>query len=986
MATENPSLVTVDESACQRFEVAWQEGRPEPIEQFLPPEEHVGYLATLEELIHIELEFAWKSWWGQTAAKTTATVGRPVCVEAYLARFPRLAEAPVVMRLLQQEYRVRHRYGDRPSTAEYSERFPSLVLTGREVQGNLQEEAVGTAELPNLPGYQILGFLGRGGMGTVFKARQTNLNRLVALKMILAGSAASAKELARFHTEAEAVARLQHPHIVQIHDVGQHQGCPYLALEFVEGGTLAQKLAGAPQPARQAAQLVETLARAMHVAHQRGIVHRDLKPANVLLSSLVISPSSLAKNQAHNSSAQGLMTNDQGLVTIPKITDFGLAKLLDSESGQTTTGVTMGTPSYMAPEQATGRTQEIGPATDTYALGAILYEMLTGRPPFRGETPLSTMEQVRSQEPVPPSQLHPKVPRDLETICLKCLEKQPRKRYASTEELADDLARFVAGEPIRARPTPAWERGLKWAKRRPTVAVLLGVSSVAAFTVVVVILMANARLQRERDYADDKRRDAETQRQQALANFRIARAAVDELSKAGHEQLALVPQMEPVRKDLLRTAVKYYLGFMQQASDDPELRYEAGRNFQRLSSLYDNLGEWDNAAAAARQALAINQQLVADLPDEPMYRRELARCQRGVGQLLIRKSPSEGEAFLWQALKLQEQLLADYPADAHYQAELAYTHETLGVLLHSTGRRAQAEEAFRKVIGLLEEAMAQSPASADYEARLSVGRSNLGALLGRDRRFVEAEPFLRQDRDYWAKKMEQDPALPNNRSKLARSQFNLGLVLRDLGRGDEAEPLMRAAINLRKGLAEDFPKSPYYHADLGRMLRLLARLVLANRNDQAEARRLLEQAVARAQTALRLAPGTEDYLEILRDQYSDLTETLVQVKDHAEAARIAQQLAHVFPQKWEGYLSAGSFLGRCAALAEKDDKLSDDRRNELAKEYADQAVQRLRDAVQKGYLDLHYLKTDEHLNVLRGRDDFQKLLSELAEKSRKGAP
>ena len=300
----------------------------------------------------------------------------------------------------------------------------------------------GPAGWPAVAGFEILEELGRGGMGVVYKARQINLNRLVALKMVLAGAHAGPVALARFHKEAQAVASLQHPDIVQIHDVGQAGGLPYFSLEFIDGGSLAQQMDGRPQDITQAAWTIHTLARAIHAAHLQGIVHRDLKPANILLT------------------ADGR----------PKITDFGLARRLGDDSDLTRTGTIVGTPDYMAPEQARGQAHDAGPLVDQHALGAILYELLTGRPPFRGSTPSDTIEQVRTQEPVPPTRLQPKVPRDLETICLKCLQKEPHRRYPDADALADDLDRFLDGRPVLARRISAVEHLGRWCRRNPRVA------------------------------------------------------------------------------------------------------------------------------------------------------------------------------------------------------------------------------------------------------------------------------------------------------------------------------------------------------------------------------------------------------------------------------------------------------------------------------------------------------------------------------------
>jgi WD40 repeat protein/serine/threonine protein kinase len=351
----------------------------------------------------------------------------------------------------------------------------------------------GTLDRPGIPGYELLEEIGRGGMGVVYKARQVQLNRIVALKMILSGSHACADELARFRLEAQAIGRLQHPNIVQVHEVDDHQGTAYLSLEYVDGGTLSQKLGNKPQPPRSAAQLVMFLARAVHAAHQAGIVHRDLKPGNILLSTAAQEASSEVEGQAGSLS-----------YGTPKITDFGLAKQIGEGSHLSVTGAVLGTPSYMSPEQAEGRTHSIGPATDIYALGAILYEMLTGRPPFQAATPMEVICQVVSDEPVRPTHLAPRVPRDLETICLKCLRKEPAKRYGSAEQLAEDLHRFLEGEPIQARPTSRAERAYKWIRRHPAGAALIGVTTLAAFILVLGGIITNARLQRALDRAESQ--------------------------------------------------------------------------------------------------------------------------------------------------------------------------------------------------------------------------------------------------------------------------------------------------------------------------------------------------------------------------------------------------------------------------------------------------------------------------------------------------
>jgi WD40 repeat protein len=391
-----------------------------------------------------------------------------------------------------------------------------------------------------ISGYEILEELGRGGMGVVYKARQTALKRLVALKMILSGSHAGKSELARFRTEAEAVARLQHPNIVQIHEIGEHDGIPFFSLEYCAGGSLAKLLSGTPFPPREVAHLVETLARAMDHAHQHQIIHRDLKPANVLLA-LGQHQSAAGREPEHEDSPSGERRPLTAFT--PKITDFGLAKKLD-DAGQTASGAVMGTPSYMAPEQASGESKEVGPLADVYALGAILYECLTGRPPFKAAKSLDTIMQVIESEPVPPTQLQPKTPPDLETICLKCLRKEPEKRYASAGELAEDLRRFLANEPIRARPVGRVERVLRWCQRKPATAGMLAAILMLALLGLGGILWQWQEASANAAAEKNARSLAEASEKRALRSEEDAKQKAKELEWQGYKHRIALAQRE----------------------------------------------------------------------------------------------------------------------------------------------------------------------------------------------------------------------------------------------------------------------------------------------------------------------------------------------------------------------------------------------------------------------------------------------------------
>ena len=538
------------DEVLERFDQAWHEGQSPAIDDYLPPAGHSRRLHVLEELVRMDLECRIKA-------------GQSVRIEEYLSHHPELGQDDeLLLGLLVQECELRRRQAPELPAEEYVRRFPRLEA---ELRQRLEKPAAPPAPPPSLSssaiaGYELLEELGRGGMGVVYKARQVHLNRIVALKMILAGSRAGPDERLRFLVEAEAIASIQHPGIVAVHEFGTHDGSPWFALEYCAGGSLAAKLNGTPLEAAEAAAVVEQIARAVQAAHERGVIHRDLKPANVLL----------------------------GQDDRPRVTDFGLARRVEGGSGLTQTGAIMGTPSYMPPEQARGQ-KDVGPAADVYSLGAILYECLTGRPPFKAATAYDTIVQVISQEPVSVRQLNAKTPRDLETICLKCLEKDKHKRYASAEALADDLRRFLNHDPIRARPASVWERLWKWGRRQPVAAALIGVTFLATFALVAAVALygvsQSQKLKKALEQEAVRERSSRTlflaQQHEAAERWTEAHT---ELAKA---QEALDAQPE-LHADDLRAEVRQRLSFVRLRLHEQEQRRQAQERGRVCLSSYDD--------------------------------------------------------------------------------------------------------------------------------------------------------------------------------------------------------------------------------------------------------------------------------------------------------------------------------------------------------------------------------------------------------------
>ena len=647
--------------------------------------------------------------------------------------------------------------------------------------------------LLRIPGYEVEAVLGRGGMGVVYKARHLRLNRLVALKMLLAGAYAGPEERERFMREAEAVAGLRHVNIVQVHDIGDHDGRPYFTMEFIEGGSLARSSAGKPLPARQAAALAATLAEAVHVAHLGGIVHRDLKPANILLT------------------ADGT----------PMIADFGLARRFEKGPALTMSGARVGTPSYMAPEQASGKVRAVGPSADIYALGAILYEMLTGRPPFQAETAAETERQVIVEEPVSPYRLNANVPRDLETICLKCLHKEPERRYATAAALAEDLQLFQRGETIVARPAGPAERLGKWVRRHPNQLAVLATSLLAAATLVgaglwFVVQQAQRRNAFEADLQDvtrlrDRARWTEGRAALERAEVRLGAAGPNDLhGRLGQARrdFDLVIQMDTIR---LRRVTRGELDFYKTRADQ---EYEQAFHKAGLGKVFDQPLE----VAARIDASAVRQALTAALEDWALCTADKGR-RRWLLEVARRVDPDPG---VWRERVYGPLAWDDAEALGDLARSAPVASESLSLLL-ALGERLR--DARGDAVPFLKRVQKEHP--ADFWANLILGNTMLpltpvdaggyyrAALASRPREAVgycAVGDALRLQKGvddaiyYYQKALQLD-------FHYARAHSNLGLAVESRGRLDEAIDCYRKALQLD-------PDYAWAHDNLGKALRV----------------------------------------------------------------------------------------------------------------------------------------------------------------------
>ncbi len=669
-------------------------------------------------------------------------------------------------------------------------------------------------KLPRVAGYEILSVLGEGGMGIVFKARQIRLDRFVALKMIRAGTGARPQDLARFEAEALAVAAIEHPNIIRIFEIGEHAGMPYCSLEYLSGGNLARKIGGKPQAVGDAARIVATLASAMEMAHSRGIVHRDLKPANVLIA------------------ADGTL----------KVTDFGLVKRLEEDSSQTRTGSILGTPSYMSPEQANGETHQIGAAADQYALGAILYELLTGRPPFQGTSILDTLEQVRKKEPVPPSQLQTKIPRDLETICLKCLEKEQTRRYSGTEALVEDLRRFQAGEPIVARPVSQPERAWRWCLRNRRVASLIAIAASSVLVALAVsaaaavtnyqhnqILRAtNTALAEAKKLADEQKSIAVGKQKLAEDAARAAneqnRNAVDtEVAwiDALEHKLRHVPDIQDVREQMLTDAttnldnsVRAMTGLRSVIGWDPKDEEKNWRSLararQRLGEFSLSLNRFSDAMKHFRSMDEIIETLAKANPDDPMAQFRLARTRRQLGFVAAQKlgDSAAGRSYLLQAIEINRACVVKKPDDDNFKRELANSLGQLASADLVLGHLETARDLYREELQIRKAFSPVLAQNEDSRRELMGLYEKLAELSFRMKQPEEGRRFYdiaaQSRREFLAERPGYWPAVYD----LARTYNNTGFV--HFPQGSEpaaAREFHRKALALIEERAEADPEN-----------------------------------------------------------------------------------------------------------------------------------------------------------------------------------
>lgn len=702
--------------------------------------------------------------------------------------------------LLPELIRLEKHYRPDCSSAEFSERFPHVD----HLWLKRLDEDDDAPQFPPIPGYFIIEELGRGGMGIVYLAADLDLHRQVALKMMHQSSNVSVEHRRRFLTEARAAARLQHPNLVQIYDSGEFEGHPYLVFELVDGGTLAEKIRVAPLTDTQSAELLETLSIALQFAHDRHIIHRDLKPSNILLGS-------------------------DGAA---RISDFGLAKRLDDDASQTISGVVVGTPAYMAPEQATGLAEAASPAVDIYSLGAILYELLTGEPVFKAASVMETLELLRTQSPVPPGKIRKSIPRDLETICLKCLQREPERRYISAQVLAEELGRYQRGESIIARPVSSVERAGRWCLRHPLPASL----AAALIAVVVISFIAisqqwneavaqgnlaeenAAKFRVERDNAlaaradavanaaeaEKQRRIAEQHQAAAESHFKKAQAPIQQLIRLG-TQLVRQPQMESQGREALKKANDFRQALLEEKSDDPEVRLATATTLRKLAWTFLEFGQFEDAESAYRQTLELLQERKDEFADNLTHQRLLRLTHMELATVLTRRQKFEMAALhSRKSVEYAELLVQIQPQKSSAKNSLGNALTNHAALLYSTGKTEEGFSAITRAVDVLRKLFNDRPNTNRSRANLALA---LSALAERQwaRNRDAAESLATEALELRRAEVGQANAPREEVMYLIRSDLQLSGWYMNTGRIDEARALLSEATEHGRRVRKTFP-------------------------------------------------------------------------------------------------------------------------------------------------------------------------------------
>jgi serine/threonine-protein kinase len=973
----------------------WERGTPVDVRTFLAPwRDRNLALRELVAVLRVDQRRRWLS-------------GQRVDLTGYRRDFPELDDdSESFFELVYNELLIREELGERPDPDDYAALYPELTHRlglQLEVHRALSSDEPGGAECLSasetlltgelrVPGYELLREIGRGGMGIVYRARQLKPNRLVALKMILDGRFASKKELLRFENEAEIVAGLDHPNIVPILEAGQHQGLHYFSMPLLTGGSLAASQSRPAANLRVVVRLVADVAAAVHHAHERGILHRDLKPANILL-------------------------DDEGR---PHVTDFGLAKRVRNGGDLTETGAILGSPGYMSPEQASGNPVSVTTASDIYGLGAILYALLTGQAPFEGSSVQETITRLHEQPAEPPSKLNRIVPRSVDQICLMCLEKDPDRRYPTAKALAADLHRWLAGEPVLARPEPLAERTRRWIRRRRTAVTAAAAATLVALIGLFLVLGVQVGANRDLKAANDRER----------ARFDLAMEAIKSYHTGASEDLLLKePQFQALRTKLLHGAREFFgkLETLLEGHTDRRSQQAMSQAYDELAALTDKIGSKSEALELYRRALGLRRALARDAPAdgaaqaevgrcllalgalesttgheheaidayrearavfasvnrraEPRIdcRADVAACDHRIGDLLAATGRSvEALSSYQNGRSLRLALYCDHPAAAAFRSGLAESDVAIGVLLWKRGQPADAVASFEKARAMFEALARDHPTTVEHRHQLARCYNTIGFPLHAIGKTDAALRSFEAARAILQSLVRENPVVTEFRQQLAFSHTQIATLMWDTGRRAQALAPYQEARALLEAIAQANPAVPEIGNDLARCYSQLGYVLSAlgkpgEALDSSQKARTLREALVEANPSLTayksdlaVTLGLIGFLKREEGQFSEAT------THFRRAIALLDGLPALTPE--ESY----NLACRHAALATVADLPGSGVTAAEGRAASDLAMAELRRAASAGFRVLSLMAFDHDLDPLRSRPDFQMLVLDLS--------